>query len=226
MRIVLVCSLAILNLGAFLLLAPDAGNRAFEAMGLDPAYREAGGWILFTGAQFILAVFFSSLVTFWHADRQHYQLLWRRYNDAVGERDDLRQQAPLFGQEPEQLAKRITRLRAMLRKKRQQCVKLRHAFCKQNVEIAELRQLQLHLENADYDDERYVVLLRETAQLRERLQVAVSREEYERLLTQYHELRGRCAALQERAEKPALNGIQTVPTVTTETQRAAAEHST
>lgn len=201
MRIVLVCCLAIMNVGALLLLAPHTGNSVYEAIGLDPGYREFGGWLLFAGMQTLLLIVSNQIVTSSHSSDRQYWLVRHWYDEAQKKLAALVEQAQLCGEGQTQLAVRVARLRRKLRKKQQRCTYILRKFHQQNVEIAELRKLQLHLDDADYDDERYVVLLREVAQLRERLQVAVSREEHEHLLAEYHELRGRLASQSQGHEK-------------------------
>lgn len=146
------------------------------------------------------------------------EILQEKRGELMRELVDLRAAAA----EPARLVQENTCLRRALRASRKNVKNLTQRIHISEVEIAELRQLRLHLEDADYDDERYVVLLRETAQLRERIQVTASREEYERLLAEHYELKGRYAALREQAEKPAPNGAQAGSTVTSEVQKAVA----
>lgn len=207
MRIVAALCLVLVNAGALLLLAPTTGNRVYEAIGLDPAYREFGGWVLFTGGQVFLLVVVNVITEFLQTADRVYCTIKKSYDHVVGQKEALIASASLCAEEPKRLATRVMRLRQKLRKAldvKREAEQRRHRL---EIQVAELKKFRSYLDDADdyddSDDRRNEVLLREVAQLRERMEYMVDPASHQEQLAQYYELKGRLA---EREKHPALCG--------------------
>ncbi len=198
-----------MNAGALLLLAPNTGNRVYEELGLDSAYREFCGWALFGGGQILLGLFFTGVYARLQQERRtHENLSVQLHVQLQKTESDLSQARELVEctwEKPPRLVLRFIKLRRRYRAKvgrlkvAEQC---RHRL---EIEVATLRRLKRYLNDAWNDEDNAEVvaqLQQEMARLRGIIDANISREQYEKLLSDYHELKGHLTALQQQARQP------------------------